>query len=335
MIRSSVEFQMARPVRIPRLTMIRSGLIAAILPALVGCDSRPTPGASAATPTPAAARSAPPKVVCTIGMIADIARRVGGPRVDVVGIMGEGVDPHLYKASTGDVRLLGDADLILYNGLNLEGKMGDLFVRMAARKATVAVTEKIDEKQLREPPEFAGHFDPHVWFDVSLWMVAVERVRDALTVLDPAGREEFRAAAGTYLKELAQLHEECRREIATIPREQRVLVTAHDAFGYFGRAYDIEVRGLQGISTESEPSLKDVNGLVDMLVTRQVRAVFVESSVPHKNVEALAEGCRARGHNLRIGGQLFSDAMGRAGTPEGTYIGMVRHNVKTIVEGLR
>ncbi len=276
----------------------------------------------------------PLRVVATIGMISDIAARIGGQRVEVQGLMGEGVDPHLYKASPNDVRLLSDADLILYNGLNLEGKMADLFVKLARKKPTIPVSEYVDEKLLREPPEFAGHYDPHIWFDVSLWMKAVERVRDAFAEIDPEGRVEFDENAAKLLKELEELHVWCRKEIQTVPEKLRVLVTAHDAFGYFGRAYGIEVRGIQGISTESEASLKDINSLVDLLVERGVPAVFVESSVPKKTVEALVEGARARKLDLKVGGELFSDALGRAGTESGTYIGMVRHNVQTIVSGL-
>jgi manganese/zinc/iron transport system substrate-binding protein len=276
-------------------------------------------------------------VVCTIGMIADIAREVGGvggERVTVTALMGEGVDPHLYKASPADVRLLSSADVIFYNGLQLEGRMGDVLVRMARQQPTFAVSEAIDESLLREPPEFAGHYDPHVWFDVSLWMKAVERVRDALAERDPKGRAAYEENARRYLAQLAELHEWCRNELARVPRESRLLVTAHDAFGYFGRAYDIEVLAIQGISTDSEPALAQINRLVDTLVARRVPAVFVESSVPRKTIEALVEGCAGRDHTVRIGGQLFSDAMGKAGTPEGTYIGMVQHNVRTIVAAL-
>jgi len=315
-----------------QLRLIFAAAALCFVPGLAGCDRSD----AARSPTSTTQSAASPKrVVCTIGMIADVAATIGSDRIRVTGIMGEGVDPHLYKASTGDVRLLTDADLILYNGLNLEGKMGDLFVKMASRKPTVAVTEPIDEKLLREPPEFAGHFDPHVWFDVSLWMTVTERIRDALVALDPDGAAGHAERAAAYLKQLEALHRACREQIALIPRESRVLITAHDAFGYFGRAYDIEVRGLQGISTESEPSLSDVNQLVDLIVARKVKAVFVESSVPARNVEALLEGCKSRGHAVRIGGELFSDAMGRTGTPEGTYIGMVRHNLHTIVDALK
>lgn len=335
-----------RPGRARRVSGAWPAAALLLSAALTGCDSKPPAavGAAAGAPAPqpqSQSQSPPPssgkplRVVCTIGMIADVARNIAGPHAEVTCIMGEGVDPHLYKASTGDVRLLSDADLILYNGLNLEGKMADLFVRMAARRPTVAVTEQIDEKLLREPPEFAGHYDPHVWFDVTLWMHTVERIRDALTQIDAAHAADYAARAAAYRAQLAALHEECRTAMATVPETGRVLVTAHDAFGYFGRAYGIDVRGLQGISTESEPSLKGLNDLVDLLVARKVKAVFVESSVPHKNIEALVEGCKARGHALRIGGELFSDALGRAGTPEGTYVGMVRHNVRTIVEALR
>lgn len=286
-------------------------------------------------PAVAPAGEAPLRVVCTIGMIADIAREIGGPRADVTSIMGEGVDPHLYKASPGDVRLLSDADLVLYCGLHLEGRMADALVKLAAKKPVVAVSEAIDESLLREPPEFRGHFDPHIWFDVSLWMKAAERVRDALVEQDPDGADAYRAAADAYLGSLRELHDWCGAEISRIPGESRVLITAHDAFGYFGRAYGVEVLAIQGISTDGEAGIKDINSLVDTIVRRRIPAVFVESSVPPKTVEALVEGCDSRGHAVRIGGQLYSDAMGPAGTPEGTYVGMVRHNVNTIVAALR
>jgi len=289
---------------------------------------------SCGRPTPKGQQPRRVNAVCTIGMISDIVSRVGGDRVSATGIMGEGVDPHLYKASPGDVRLLTDADIIFYNGLNLEGKMGDVLVKMARERPVVAVTEKIDESRLRSPPEFAGHHDPHVWFDVEMWSLAVERICDALIELDPAGKDTYTRNTADYLEELLALNEEVARDIATIPRDKRILVTAHDAFGYFGRAYDIEVRAIQGISTESEASLKDINDLVDLLVERKVAAVFIESSVPRKAIDALLEGCQSRGHTVKVGGQLFSDAMGAAGTPEGTYIGMVRHNVRTIVAAL-
>ena len=277
----------------------------------------------------------PIRVTCTIGMIGDAARIIGGEHVAVTGLMGPGVDPHLYKASEGDIAKLGEADLILYNGLNLEGKMGDLLVRMSRTKATVAVTEAIPESLLREPPEFLGHYDPHVWFDVSMWRHAAGRVRDALSEADPAHRELFARNAAAYLDSIDALHAWVSQEMATVPRERRVLITAHDAFGYFGRAYDVEVVGLQGISTVAEFGVADVRRLVDLIAGRGIKAVFIESSVPRRSIDAVVEGCRGRGHPIEVGGTLFSDAMGAAGTPEGTYVGMIRANVRTIVEALR
>jgi manganese/zinc/iron transport system substrate-binding protein len=268
-------------------------------------------------------------------MIADAARIIGGSHVAVTALMGPGVDPHLYKASEGDLAALGESDLILYNGLNLEGKMGDLFVKMSRTRLTVPVTEAIPESLLREPPEFKGHYDPHVWFDVGMWRLAVGRVRDALIELDPAHRADFEARTAAYLDTLAALHVWCGEQMATVPSDRRVLVTAHDAFGYFGRAYHAEVVGLQGISTVSEFGLADVQRIVGLITSRKIKAVFIESSVPRRSIDAVVEGCRARGHDVAIGGTLFSDAMGAEGTPEGTYVGMVRANVRTIVQALR
>ncbi len=275
----------------------------------------------------------PINIVCTTGMVADLARNIGGDKVKVKQLMGAGVDPHLYKASPGDVNLLSGADAIFYSGLHLEGKMADLFVRMARKKPTFAVTEYIPEGSVLDNKEAA--FDPHLWFDVSLWREAGGVVRDALKAYDPSNAGVYQSRAEAYQAELAKLHEYAKVQIGTIPKQQRVMVTAHDAFRYFGRSYDIEVKAIQGISTESEAGVKEVNGLVDFLVERKIKAVFVESSVSDKNVKALLEGCKARGHTVVIGGELFSDAMGKEGTPEGTYIGMVRYNVDTVVKALK
>lgn len=298
---------------------------AGVLLALVGCGgSGSSSGGTGAL-----------RVTCTTGMINDAVRVIAGEHAEIAGLMGPGVDPHLYKASEGDLAKLGGAQLILYNGLNLEGKMADLFVRMSRTRPTVAVTEGIPESLLREPPEFLGHYDPHVWFDISMWSHAVARARDALTEVAPAHRDEFRRNAAAYLDTLRLLDDWVRTEISTIPRERRVLITAHDAFGYFGRAYDIEVVGLQGISTVSEFGVADVRRLVDLIARRKIKAVFIESSVPRRAIDAVVEGCRSRGHAVLVGGTLFSDAMGADGTPEGTYVGMVRANVSMIVAALR
>jgi len=268
-------------------------------------------------------------------MIADPVRRIGGEHVDVFTLMGPGTDPHLYKAREKDIRLLAGADVIFYNGLHLEGKMGDVFKRLARKKRGVAVTECLDERQLRSPPELTGAYDPHVWFDVALWSLAVESIRDALIEIAPQHEADFRRRADELLREMADLDGWIKREIAAIPRPRRVLITAHDAFGYFGRAYDLEVRGLQGLSTEDEAGVKGINDLVTFIAERGIKAVFVESSVPRKNIEALIEGARVQGGDLRIGGELYSDTMGGAGTSAGTFTGMVRHNVETIVSALK
>lgn len=274
----------------------------------------------------------PIHAVATTGMVADLAKRVGGERINVLQLMGEGVDPHLYKASPGDVSQLSRADIIFYSGLHLEGKMADVLEHLGREKPTVAVAEAIAKDKLLQVGEHL--YDPHVWFDVSLWRQTIDAIESALAEFDPPHKDEYRKRAEAYRAELTELHEECRRRIGQIPAERRVLVTAHDAFHYFGRAYDLEVKAIQGISTQAEAGIKQINDLVEFISRRGVKAVFVETSVSERNIEALVEGCRARGHEVEIGGQLFSDAMGQPGTPEGTYAGMVRHNVEAMVKAL-
>ncbi|MBC8065845.1 MAG: zinc ABC transporter substrate-binding protein [Chlorobia bacterium] len=275
-------------------------------------------------------------VVSTVGMINDAVKIVGKDEVEAVGLMGPGVDPHLYRATAGDVQKLENADAIFYGGLELEGRMTDIFVKMASKGTpTHAVSEKVPQAELREPPEFHGKFDPHIWFDVTLWKHAVESVKDGLSAKKPASKAKFEEAASAYLKELDDLNEYVQTEIAKIPKDQRVLVTAHDAFGYFGRRYGMEVIGIQGTSTATEAGAGALRTIADKIAKRKVKAIFVESSVPRATIEALQKAIQSRGWNVVIGGQLFSDAMGQDGTPEGTYIGMVRHNVDTIVKALR
>ncbi|PPA93204.1 metal ABC transporter solute-binding protein, Zn/Mn family [Brevibacillus laterosporus] len=275
------------------------------------------------------------KITTTTGMVADIVAKVGGDQVEVTQLMGAGVDPHLYKASQGDIKRIEDADIVFYSGLHLEGKMVDIFEQMSKKKPVIAVTKQIPKELLHADPESPDQPDPHVWFDVSLWMKAVEQVRDSLSEIDTLHKDKYQANATNYLKQLQELHDYAKEQVATVPKEQRVLVTAHDAFAYFGKAYDIEVVGLQGISTASEYGLKDVQNLVTTLVDRKIKAVFVESSVPKRSIEAVVEGASAKKHNVVIGGELFSDAMGTPGTPEGNYIGMVKHNIDTIVSALK
>lgn len=318
-------------------TLLTTMVLAAMALLLAGCDrSAATPTTSttpATTPAPSQ-REGPLRVVATTGMIGDAAREIGGDRVTVTTLMGPGVDPHTYKATARDVRTLQDADIILYNGLHLEGRMADVLVNLARTRATVRVTDSIPEDLLREPPEFEGHVDPHVWFDPALWSFVAERTRDALIEADPAGRDAYTAAAAAYTAQLTTLRTWMLEQVATIPPDRRILVTAHDAFGYLGAATGLRVLALQGISTESEISIQGVNELVDTLVKDRIPAVFVESTVPRKSVESLVAGAAARGHTLVIGGELFSDAMGPDNTPEGTYVGMVRHNISTIVAAL-
>jgi manganese/zinc/iron transport system substrate-binding protein len=274
------------------------------------------------------------RVVTTIGMITDVAQNVGGERVSVSGLMGPGIDPHLYKASEGDVSSLSEADVIFYNGLHLEAKMGEVLEQMGSRIKTVAVTSEIDESLLLSPPEFEGAHDPHIWFDVALWMKAVEVVRDTFIEVDPGSADLYRANAEEYLASLEELQAYVQEQTARVPEQQRVLITAHDAFNYFGHAYGFEVRGLQGISTATEAGTGDVQDLAEFIAVNEIPAIFVESSVPVRNVEAVQAAVQAKGFEVSIGGELFSDAMGNPGTEEGTYTGMVRHNVDTIVAAL-
>ncbi|MFL7838539.1 MAG: metal ABC transporter solute-binding protein, Zn/Mn family [Candidatus Promineifilaceae bacterium] len=274
-------------------------------------------------------------VVTTTGMIADIAKNVGGEHVQVTSLMGPGVDPHLYKASAGDVNRLFEADIIFYNGLHLEASMGKVLERFNESGATtVAVAEAIDPEKLQAPPEFEGFYDPHVWFNVAFWMDAATAVETALIEIDPDHADDYTANAQAYLAELAELDTYVSEQAARVPDDQRVLITAHDAFNYFGKAYGFEVRGLQGISTASEAGTADVQDLARFIAERRIPAIFVESSVPPRTVEAVQAAVRAQGFNVRIGGELFSDAMGSPGTDEGTYNGMVRHNIDTIVGAL-
>ncbi len=275
----------------------------------------------------------PYKIGATVGMVGDIARAVAGDKGEVTFIIGAGVDPHVYNPTRSDVAVLLRSDIIFYAGLLLEGQMADILVKVSRKRPVYAVTELLKPEYLMHDPE-SGHSDPHVWMDVGGWMKAVEVVADALAEFDPANADTYRTNARDYMRKLEALDQYARTAMASIPPEQRVLVTAHDAFGYMGRAYGIEVMGIQGLSTESEAGLKDINRIVDDLVRRRIPAVFVESRVSDKNVRALIEGAASRGHAVKIGGELFSDAMGTAGTYEGTYVGMIDHNVTVIVRAL-
>ncbi|MGE4338713.1 MAG: metal ABC transporter solute-binding protein, Zn/Mn family [Pigmentiphaga sp.] len=276
----------------------------------------------------------PMEVVATTGMLADAMQRIGGDRVAVTALMGPGVDPHTYRQTRSDIVRMVRADLVVSHGLHLEAQLEPFLVQLEQRTPVVALAERLDSAKLLRDEDYPERHDPHVWMDPRLWADVVLAGAQTLSRLDPEGRPSYEANAKRYLAELEALAAASGQMLARVPPGGRVLVTAHDAFRYFGRAYDYEVVAIQGISTESEASLNRIEQLVELLVSRGIGAIFVESSVNRRNIQALIEGAAARGHKVRIGGELFSDAMGAPGTPEGTYLGMFRHNVQTIATAL-
>ncbi|HRD32007.1 MAG TPA: zinc ABC transporter substrate-binding protein [Fimbriimonadaceae bacterium] len=288
--------------------------------------------------TPAApgktSRTAPIKAVTTVAMLEEIVRTVGGDRVEVQALMGPGVDPHLYRATARDTERLDQAELIVAVGLHLEGKLDDILARQTQRGKTVVMAGETIPESMRLKVE-AGKDDPHIWHDPIRWQEVVDPIREALTKLDPAHADEFTSRAEDYIRAMNELDGEAELALKGIPEERRVLITAHDAFRYFGDRYKIEVRGIQGINTASEASARDIMELADFIVARKIRAIFVESSVPPATIEALQKAVRAQGHQVEVGPALYSDAMGTPGTPEGNYIGMFRHNIKAISEALK
>ncbi len=273
-------------------------------------------------------------VVATTGMIADAAKQVGGDLVEVKGLMGPGVDPHAYRQTRTDIVALSNADLVLWNGLYLEAQMEDFFKELGKTKNVVAVAEAVPQNLLIGSEDYEGRFDPHLWMNPNLWARVVVNVRDAMIKVRPEAKEAFTANAKAYLDKIRKLSRYTNETLSSVPTESRVVLSAHDAFNYFGSAYGFEVVGIQGISTESEAGLKRIGELVDMLVKRNIKAVFVETSVSDRNIRALIEGAAAKGHEVKIGGELFSDAMGEPGTYEGTYLGMIDHNATTITRAL-
>jgi manganese/zinc/iron transport system substrate-binding protein len=274
------------------------------------------------------------KIVVTTNIIYDAVEYIAGEKNDVVALMGEGVDPHLYKASQQDVSKLSQADMIVYNGLHLEGKMIDILEKLQRNKEVIALGEGVPPEMIIKSDELATP-DPHIWFDAMIWSSAIDHFTQKLIKWDPDNAAYYKERLGLYLEELISCDNYAMETFNKIEKEQRVLITAHDAFHYFGRAYDIEVFGLQGISTLSEYGLKDVSNLVDLIIERNINAVFVESSVSQKALKSVVEGCEKRGHSVSIGGMLYSDAMGARNGPEGNYTGMFRYNVNTIYTGLK
>ena len=277
---------------------------------------------------------APLTVVATTGMIADAARQIGGDQVEVQALMSPGVDPHAYRQTRSDIVAMTRADLVLWHGLYLEAQMQDFFEELALNRQVVAVAEGLSKDKLRSHDDYADKFDPHVWMTPVLWAEVVGEIQAALTAARPEAAEIFSANATRHIADLSTLSDYASESLTKVPPEARILLTAHDAFGYFGADYGFEVVGVQGISTESEAGLNRISELVDMLVDRDIKAVFVESSVSDRNIRALIEGAAAKGHDVKIGGEVFSDAMGPDGTYEGTYIGMIDHNVTVIAGAL-
>lgn len=276
----------------------------------------------------------PLKVVTTTSMIADAVREIGGEHVNVTALMGPGVDPHAYRQTRSDIAKLVRADLVLWHGLYLEAQLEAFFQDLANRKTVIAVGEQVPKNKLLAHDDYDNRFDPHVWMNPDLWVFVVKAVHQALVEADPKHQATYAENLKVYSEQLAQLSNYAKRVLASVPKDQRMLITAHDAFNYFGQAYAFDVVGIQGISTESEAGLKRIQELVNLIVKRNVTAVFVESSVADRNVKALIEGAAAKGQEVRIGGELFSDAMGQPGTYEGTYIGMIDHNVTLIAQAL-
>ncbi len=273
-----------------------------------------------------------PYLLATTGMIADIIKNITLDSAKIESLMGAGVDPHLYKATRQDLEKMRQAEVIFYNGLYLEGKMGEVLEKLGKQKPVYAVAEGISPQKILQEGTAA---DPHLWFDVQLWAEVTQFAAKKLIAKYPQNTAYFQKNTAAYLQKLKQLDQEVKQQLQTIPKAQRVLITAHDAFGYFGKAYQVEVKALQGISTLSEFGLKDIKELVDFIVNRKIKAVFVETSIPQKSLEAVVSACQEKGHDLKIGGTLYSDAMGEENTEEGTYIGMVRANVNTIIKGLK
>ncbi|WP_226389212.1 metal ABC transporter solute-binding protein, Zn/Mn family [Penaeicola halotolerans] len=280
-------------------------------------------------------RSGKLKIVATTGLIADALINIVGDSAEVQSLMGPGVDPHLYKATQSDLEKLSSADVIYYNGLHLEGKMTEVLEKYDRIKPTIPVAASIPAEGLINNTDYESAQDPHVWFDVKLWKQVVDGMAKSLISQEPALKDYIEANTTIYISKLDSLDSAIRIYINTVPKEKRILVTAHDAFSYFGKSYQLEVKGLQGISTLSEFGLKDITSLVDYIISNDVKAIFVESSVSPKAIEAVLTGCREKGHQVVIGGSLYSDALGAKGTPEGTYIGVVNYNVRTFINSIK
>ena len=272
--------------------------------------------------------------VCTTSIVSDLVSQVVGDKINVISLMGPGVDPHLYQAKESDVRVISSADIVFYNGLFLEAKLEDVIEKIGSKKPVVALASSVAEAQLIPSQDYENMYDPHIWFDVMLWSQTLTAVLDALIELDPANQSFYQKRVYEYQKQLTSLDQWVKAQISLIPRKQRVLVSAHDAFGYFGRKYDFNVKALQGISTESQPGTKDIQQLASYVSSEKIPAIFIETSVPERTIKSVQDAVIAKGWNVVIGDSLYTDALGAPKSSQGTYIGMIRHNVDSIVKGL-
>ena len=299
---------------------------------LIGCSVKPQNNEPPPENGPESEDSL--EILATVGMVADLVRLVGAEHVEVTQLMGSGVDPHLYKANRDDIQFVLESDAVFYSGHHLEGKMTDTLEKLSKQKPVIAVGEEINQDDLVQSSESQIQVDPHLWMNISIWSQGLEVVANALSSLDPKHADTYTENAKNALSQFRDLHQYGIEVIGSIPQEKRVLITSHDAFQYFGDAYEIEVLGVQGISTESEAGLQRINAIVDLITDRKISAIFIESSVPRKNVDSLIEGARARGHEVIIGGELLSDAMGSEGSYEGSYLGMMDHNLTRVAQAL-
>lgn len=276
-----------------------------------------------------------PLIVATTGILTDAIKNIVKDSAEVISIMGTGVDPHLYKASQGDLYKFLEADYIFYNGLNLEGKMADVLSKLSRTKTVIGVSDQLPKSLIITDSSFASAYDPHVWFDVDIWKEVIKIASHSLQELDTSNATYYRRNTDQYLKQLDSLSAFINYELSKIPKHRRILITAHDAFSYLGRKYDIEIRSLQGISTLSDFGLRSVSDLVNIIIEQKIPAVFIETSISDRSVKAVVEGVRKKGFPLKIGGSLYSDALGERNGPQGNYIGMVKYNIQTIVQGLK
>ena len=340
---SSTSIDSARPVvltnrdafsSVVRRNATRVMSVIAAMSVLIGCGDGPSAKTSNGS-APSRAAGAKPVYIATTPMVGDVVRAIAGDRAEVITLLGPGVDPHLWSPTRSDVLRILDADAVFLSGLMLEGRAGDAFARVEqSGRPVLRIAETLPKAELLTDPANPSHFDPHVWMDPVLWAKTAPAVRDALIKLDPDGAAQFTRNAQTFVDDAATLDRECALAISSIPFSMRTLITAHDAFGYYGKRYGLQVRGIQGISTESEASIADIERLVAEISENKIPAVFIETTVSDRTIRALVEGCAARGHDVIIGDSLYSDSLGRTGTPEAQWSGMIRANTKSITNAL-